>query len=219
MNNNVIENVVVFNEADDRLFAVSKEDFENDCFENIETIKRAADLKNLIPFKLVGVEKFLSKHPDSLLQKYIEAEHINSEENTLTLHTAAYIHLYRYYKSFNTLISESYTEFIDSFIDSCIEEDTDHPATICYSNYETYKIFKLRKSVFTMYKKYLNDYEFYRELLRLQNLYNLKDDYFRKKKELIITHINGVIADKTSVKSKNEEEKPCNDAASDSRAA
>ncbi len=180
---NSVDTIIVYNPEADRLYSIDKDNLLNNDYNASSVVKKASQLKRLGEIQLHGVIDFMLKYPESGLDRYIDAIHTNRVAENFNLYVAAYIHLYHYYKSLPVFVSHGYYNLIDTFIDCCINENTDHPHTICYFPDEIYKIFKLRKAVYNMLKTYLNDHEMFRYVLNMAQTHKYTDKQFRELKK------------------------------------
>lgn len=162
-----------------RIITISVSDYKNCNYKNYTIINKSSELKECNFISLVNLDTFISKNPKSRIEDYIASKHSAIVYEQFDLYLAAYITLYRYYKSFETLVENNFITFIDTFIDNCIDSDSDHTYTITYFNYEIHKILKLRKTVFEMFKDYLNNYNNYLYIYKNQTEYKYTDKQFR----------------------------------------
>ena len=174
-----VEALAFFDSESQKLAVISTSDYINHNYHNYTLISKTSELLKHFPIKVCNLNAFISKNPTSNIESYLLSDHSFQADCSYELYTAAYITLYKYYKSFETLVENNFTTFIDGFIEACIYSNNDHPGTICYFNYEIHKIFKLRKTVFEMFKDYLNDYNNYLYIYKNQNEYKYTDKEFR----------------------------------------
>ena len=174
-----VDALAFYDEESNKIIVISANDYKNCNFSNYNVINKTSELTDFDYIKLVNLSTFIRKNPTSGIEKYIDSKHSRKVYEKSDLYLAAYITLYKYYKSFETLVDNNYINFIDTFIDSCIRNKSDHPNTICYFNYDIHKIFKLRKTVFTMFKDYLNSYNNYLYIYTNQNDFKYTDQQFR----------------------------------------
>lgn len=178
-----------FDEDSNRIVAINTKDYLNSNFEKATAISKTAELAAFGSVRLVNPETFVKKFPSSQIESYIIADHSDKVRDDFDFYLAAYIILYRNYKSLETLAENRYISFIDSFIDYCVSENTDNPGTLCYHRKEIHKVFKLRKAVFEMFKSYFTSYSNYSYILRCQLEDKYTDKDFRKLRRLIKNHI------------------------------
>ena len=174
-----IDSLAFYDEESNRIIAISAGDYKRHDFSNYTVISKTSELKELGHIKFMNLNSFIRKNPASRVEAYIDSKHSSLVSENSDLYLAAYITLYRYYKSFETLVDNNYINFIDTFIDSCIRDKSDHPGTICFFSYDVHKIFKLRKTVFDMFKDYLDNYSNYLFIYANQNEYKFTDKQFR----------------------------------------
>ena len=185
-----VNHILFFDTKTSRVFAVNAVDYREGNFDRCLTIKKAADLSKLGRIYFANLGDFVAKYPDSHIERYISDVHSKTVLDNFDKYIAAYVHLYRCYKSLAALAENSYGAFIDAFFEACCNENTDHPATICYFGNEIHKILKLRKAVFNMFDKELNDYSFYTQIFVLQNVLGLKDNELRKLRKKTLQEIS-----------------------------
>ena len=177
------DTVVVFNPEDGKLYAFDSTDIMNANYEDYRVITKTSQLKSLGTILLLGLRDFIYNCPDSELTAYMEATHNAQVKEAFDMYVASYIHLYRNYKSLSVLAANGYFNLIDTFIDCCINENTDHPGTLSYSSFEIHKVFKLRKAVYNTMKKYLDDHDMYRYILEFAKTHKFSDQRFREVKK------------------------------------
>ena len=178
-----------FDAESNRIFVIDPKDFAKSNFESITVITKTAELAAFGSIKLVNPEAFTKCFPSSQLESYIIAEHSARVYEDFDFYLASYIILYRYYKSLETLVEHNFISLVDSFIEHCVSENTDHPCTLCYSRNEIHKVLKLRKAVFEMFKDYFKTYNNYSYILKCQTEKKYTDKDFRKLRKLIKNHI------------------------------
>jgi len=162
-----------------KILVISADDYRKFNYNRCTVISKTSELREFGQISLVNLNAFISRNPSSRVEGYIDSKHSAKVYEQSDLYLAAYITLYRYYKCFETLVDNNFITFIDTFIDQCMNSDSDHDHTICYFNYEIHKIFKLRKSVYDMFKDYLNNYNNYLDIYIDQNEYKYTDSEFR----------------------------------------
>ena len=179
-----VEFFVVFDNVMNKLYSISAIDVIKKRFDNITPINRVSEIKSLGRVKFIGLKDFLTKYPESNIDAYVQASHKQSVLDNYDSYIASYVHLYRVYKSLSTLMECKYVNLIDTFIDYCMSEGTDHPATLSYSADEIHKVLKFRKATYTAIKKYLTSHDSY---LFFQNLNKKKytDKQFREVRNII----------------------------------
>ena len=177
------DHVAFFEPARSVVCVMPAMDFEKGNFENVMTVRRVSQLGRLGRIAFINPEDHADAFPGSMVMQYIKAEHSKAAYENPGVFTAAYIHLYRCYKSFDTLVSNGYSVLVDAFIERAINDDIEHPGTLAYFNYQVHKVFRLRKSVYTMFRSYLNDYDAYSAILELQNRWGYSDGQFRALKK------------------------------------
>ena len=158
---------------------ISTRDYINHNYHNYSFINKTSELEDYNTIKFCNLNTFISKNPTSNIESYISARHSSRVLYNLDLYVAAYITLYKYYKSFETLVENNFITFIDTFIDTCISSNNDHLGTLCYYNYKINKIFNLRKTVFEMFRDYLTSYNNYMYIYTNQHEYKYTDKEFR----------------------------------------
>ena len=179
-----VEFFVVFDSVMNKLYSISAIDVIKKKFDNITPINKVSEIKSLGRVKFIGLKDFLTKYPESNIDAYVQASHKQSVLDNYDSYIASYVHLYRVYKSLSTLMECKYVNLIDTFIDYCMSEGTDHPATLSYSADEIHKVLKFRKATYTAIKKYLTSHDSY---LFFQNLNKKKytDKQFREVRNII----------------------------------
>ena len=179
-----VEFFVVFDNVMNKLYSISAIDVIKKRFDNITPINRVSEIKSLGRVKFIGLKDFLTKYPESNIDAYVQASHKQSVLDNYDSYIASYVHLYRVYKSLSTLMECKYVNLIDTFIDYCMSEGTDPPATLSYSADEIHKVLKFRKATYTAIKKYLTSHDSY---LFFQNLNKKKytDKQFREVRNII----------------------------------
>lgn len=174
-----VDGLAFYDDESNRIIVISTKDYMNHDYSNYTVIKKTSELSDFDCVRLFNLKSFISKNPESHIESYIAARHSSKVLYNFDLYVTAYIVLYRTYKSFETLVENNFITFIDTFIDNCISSKSDHPSTICYYNYDIHKILKLRKTVFTMFKDYLNNYNNYLYIYTNQKEYKYTDKQFR----------------------------------------
>lgn len=174
------DHIVVYDHILNKLHAISSRDYKSNNFDNYITITKTSDLKSLGNIVLVNLEKFASMFPESKIEDYKNSKHTTIASSNIDLYLASYINLYRMYKSLPILVENNYSQTIDTFIDCCMNENTDHPATLSYNSGELHQVFRLKKVNFQLFKKFLIDHEFYREVLDLQNKHRQTESQMRQ---------------------------------------
>ena len=179
-----VEFFVVFDSVMNKLYSISAIDVIKKRFDNITPISKVSEIKTLGRVKFIGLKDFLTKHPESNIDAYLQANHKQAVLDNFDAYIASYVHLYRVYKSLSTLMQHKYVNLIDTFIEHCMVSDTDHPATLSYSAGEIHKVLKFRKATHTAIKKYLTSHDAY---LFFQNLNKSKytDKQFREVRNII----------------------------------
>ena len=181
-----VEFFVIFEKKEKKLYAISAIDVIKKKYNSIMPIKKVAEIKALGNVKLIGVKDFMAEEPMSGLEAYIEADHNRKVLDNFDVYIASYIHLYRNYKSLAVLMQHKYVNLIDTFIDHCMVENTDHPATIAYSNAAINEVLKFRKATYTAIKKYLVSHKAYMFFLNLHKA-KYTDKQFRQVRDIIKT--------------------------------
>lgn len=174
-----VDSLAFYDVESNRVIAISARDYLRHDFSNYTVINKTSELKDLGYIKFMNLNDFISKNPSSRVEKYINSKHASAVYKYSDLYLAAYITLYRYYESFETLVDNGYINLIDTFIASCIRNKNDHPGTLCYYNYDIHKILKLRKVVFDIFRDYINSYRNYLIIYANQNEYKFTDKQFR----------------------------------------
>lgn len=174
-----VDALAFFDPASNKIIVISASEYRNGNYENYTVINRTCELKDCGLISLANLNAFIRKYPDSRIEDYIASDHSDIAFEQFGLYLAAYITLYRFYKCFETLVDNNFITFIDTFIDNCINSESDHTHTITYFNYEIHKILKLRKTVFEMFKDYLNDYNHYLYIYKNQTEFKYTDKQFR----------------------------------------
>lgn len=186
--NNTINNTIkhadaiaYFDPATDRVKVISSADCKSGYFdeERAVTLNKVAELAAFDSIRLLNVREFMARHPEANLETYIASSHTSKVNDNSDFYLAAYIHLFRLYKSFEVLTENDLAWLIDAFIDNCVSLNSDYPSTISYNKYEVHKVLQLRKAVFNMFVKQIRDYDCLADLQRLQNLYKLTDKEIR----------------------------------------
>jgi len=179
-----VEFFVVFDSLMNKLYSISAIDVIKKQFDNITPINRVSEIKSLGRVKFIGLKDFLTKYPESNIDAYVQASHKQSVLDNYDSYIASYVHLYRVYKSLSTLMGRKYVNLIDTFIDYCMSEGTDHPATLSYSAGEIHKVLKFRKATYTAIKKYLTSHDSYLFFQKL-NKNKYTDKQFREVRNII----------------------------------
>ena len=179
-----VEFFVVFDSVMNKLYSISAIDVIKKKFDNITPINRVSEIKSLGRVKFIGLKDFLTKYPESNIDAYVQASHKQSVLDNYDSYIASYVHLYRVYKSLSTLMECKYVNLIDTFIDYCMSEGTDHPATLSYSADEIHKVLKFRKATYTAIKKYLTSHDSYLFFQKL-NKNKYTDKQFREVRNII----------------------------------
>ena len=174
-----VDSLAFYDPESNKIVVISVSDYKNCIFNNHTIINKTSELRDYGLISLVNLNTFIRENPASRIEDYIESEHSSTVYEQCDLYLAAYIILYRYYKCFETLVDNHFITFIDTFIEDRLHADSDHANTICYFNYEIHKILKLRKTVFEMFRDYLNDYNSYVYIFANQNEYKYTDREFR----------------------------------------
>ena len=169
-----------------RVVVISARSFVKKDYENHAVISKTSELLGWGQIKFVNLEDFIKKNPDSGIEAYIEAEH-NDTLFYFDFYIAAYITLYKYYKSLETISENGLFGLIDTFIDHCVSTNNDHPCTITYFNYgnEIHTVLKLRKTVYEMFEKYFTTYSNYYYIFMNQHEYKYTDKQFREFRKTI----------------------------------
>ena len=171
---------LAFYDSDSNKVAIiSTRDYINHNYHNYTVISKTSELLEYNSIKLCNLNAFISKNPESNIESYITAAHSSKVMYNFDLYAAAYITLYKTYKSLETLVENNFITFIDTFIDNCLSSKDDHPGTICYFSYDIHKVLKLRKTVFEMFEDYLNNYNNYLCIYTNQHDYKYTDKEFR----------------------------------------
>lgn len=187
--NNTINNTIkhadaiaYFDPATDRVKVIPAADCKSGYFdeEKAVTVNKVAELAAYDCIKLLNAREFIARHPEADLETYIASSHTSKVNDNPDFYVAAYIHLFRLYKSFEVLTENDLAWLIDSFIDNCVSINSDHPSTLSYYKHEVHKVLKLRKTVFNMLVKQIRDYNTLDILQRLQNLHNFTDKEIRE---------------------------------------
>ena len=173
------DNLAFYDEESHSIIVISANDYRNCNFSNFAMISKTSELTAYDSLKFVNLNKFMSCNPLSQIETYISAAHSQKVYSMFDYYVSAYITLYRSYKSLDTLVENKFISLIDTFIENCMKEGDDHPGTICYFNYDMHKILKLRKTVYTMFEDYLNDYNNYMYIYTNQHEYKYTDRQFR----------------------------------------
>ena len=174
--------IAYFDPATDRVKVIPAADCKSGYFdeEKAVTVNKAAELAAYDCIKLLNAREFIARHPEADLETYIASSHTSKVSDNPDFYAAAYIHLFRLYKSFEVLTENDLAWLIDSFIDNCVSISSDHPSTLSYYKHEVHKVLKLRKTVFNMFVKQIRDYNSLDSLQRLQNLHNFTDKEIRE---------------------------------------
>ena len=174
--------IAYFDPATDRVKVIPASDCKSGYFdeEKAVTVNKVAELAAYECIKLLNAREFVARHPEADLETYIASSHTSKANDNPDFYVAAYIHLFRLYKSFEVLTENDLAWLIDSFIDNCVSINSDHPSTLSYYKHEVHKVLKLRKTVFNMFVKQVRDYNSLDNLQRLQNLHNFTDKEIRE---------------------------------------
>lgn len=178
-NISLFDTLAFYDTKSKRIVVISARSFANKKYYDHVVINKTSELLGWGQIKLVNLEDFIRCNPCSGIEAYIEAEH-SSKLYYFDFYIAAYITLYRLYKSLETLSDNKLFGLIDTFIDHCASTYSDHPNTITYFNYEIHKVLKLRKAVYNMYKRYFTDYNNYYYIFMNQHVYKYTDKQFRE---------------------------------------
>ena len=179
------DGIAFYDAKDNRVHIIDAMDFLRGNYESFCTIKKTSYLNNFNRIIVANIEDFIEANPESEIDEYIISKVSDKEDAALGKYIAAYMHLYRLYKSFSTLVAENYIDFIDTFIEKCMSEETDHLSTITYSKKELHKVLRLRKAVFNMFEPYLTNYNTYKNIEYLHNSKQFSDKEFRRIKRKI----------------------------------
>jgi len=171
--------LLIFNSADDNLYAITPMDVANGASDKFILVKKVSQLVTLGQFKLLAVDAFESKYPDSGLERFSNSLCAFNQKYRIEYYLASYIHLFKRYKSLKTLVSNGHSELVRTFIDYCIDKNTDHPTSISYNEAEIHKVLKLRKSVYMMFKNNLDDHDTFVFIQDLALRYRYRDEQFR----------------------------------------
>lgn len=174
------DSIAFFDVKSSRVIVIDIADYIIGNFSCYFEIRKLSDLNAFGSVHFANLDDFTARYPESEIEKYISSAHSARANANIDKYITAYIHLYRCYKSLAVLSRKGHSEFIDSFIDNCFAENTDHPGTICYFGNEVYKIFRLRKAVFEMFEPYFKNYDTYFYIFMLQNHYKFSDKELRK---------------------------------------
>ena len=175
-----------FDAESNRIIVIDSKAFAESNFESATVITKTAELAAFGSIKLVNPEAFTKRFPSSQFESYIIAGHSAKVCEDFDFYLASYIILYRYYKSLETLVEHNLIGLIDSFIDNCVSENTDHLCTLCYSKNEIHKVLKLRKAVFEMFRKYFTSYSNYKFIFTNQHYRKYTDKDFRAFRKKLI---------------------------------
>ncbi len=186
-NTNIIFNISIFDTLafydteSSRVVAISARSFVKKDFEDHSVISKTSDLLGCGQIKLVNLADFIRMNPDSGIEAYIEAER-SDKLFYFDFYIAAYITLYKYYKSLEILSENGMFGFIDTFIDHCVSTRNDHPGTVTYYNYDRkiHTVLKLRKTVYEMFEPYFTAYSNYYYIYVNQHEYEYTDKQFRE---------------------------------------
>ena len=178
-NISLFDSLAFYDAETGKIAVISARSFVNKNYDDYAIVSKTAELLGFGQIKLVNVEDFIRKNPDSGIEAYMEADHYETAYH-FDFYLAAYIILYRFYKSLEALSENGLFGLIDSFIDNCISSSNDHPGTITYFNYEIHKVLKLRKTVYEMFRKYFTNYSNYYYIFMNQHAYNYTDKQFRE---------------------------------------
>ena len=176
----IADAIAFYNVETSAVNIITMADYQSDNYDRIVSISKAAELAGFGRIHFANSRQFMLAHPDTGLDRYIAAEHSEEVYRNFDFYIAAYVHLSQYYHSFETLVENDLCKLIDTFIDACVSRNTDHVGTLCYFKYDIHKILKLRKAVFNMFKKQLNDFSFHETIYLLQHVNKLTDKQFRK---------------------------------------
>ncbi len=174
-----VDTLAFYEPESNKIAVISVSDYKKCNYKNHTVISKTSELKDCGLISLVNLKDFIRRNPASGIEDYIDAKHSAKVYEQCDLYLAAYIILYRYYKCFETLVDNNFITFIDTFIDNCMNSDSDHDSTITYFSYDIHKILKLRKTVFNMFKDYINDYNSYLFIYKNQTEYKYTDKEFR----------------------------------------
>ena len=178
-NVSMFDTLAFYDAEANRVAAISARSFVNKKFNDFTVITKTSDLLGLGQIKLVNIRDFIKKNPDSGIEAYAEAEH-SQNPYYFDFYLTAYIILYKYYESLETLSENGLFALIDSFIDHCVCSNSDHPGTITYFSYDIHKVLKLRKSVYNMFKSHFTNYSNYYYIYMSQHVYKYTDKQFRE---------------------------------------
>ena len=181
-----VDFIVAFDKVCNKLYAISVKDCITKAYHNSFVVTKASQLKSLGSIKLIGVKDFITVNPDSGLESYINATHTNKVLNNFDMYIASYIHLYRVYKSFTALVENNYINLVDTFIDHCFIENTDHPGTISYSYGDVNEVLRFRKPTYNIIKKFLVNHGAYAYFLNLNTKHKYTDKQFRQVRDSLL---------------------------------
>lgn len=180
-NISIFDTLAFYDAETNKIIVISARSFVKKDFENYAVINKTSDLLGCGQIKLVNLADFIKKNPCSGIEAYIEAEHTD-KLFYFDFYIAAYITLYKHYKSLETISANGLFGFIDTFIDHCVSIGNDHPGTITYYNYdhEIHTVLKLRKTVYDMFEQYITTYSNYYYIFVNQHEYEYTDKQFRE---------------------------------------
>ena len=205
-NISLFDTLAFYDTETNRVAVISARDFATKKYKNYSLINKTSELLGWGQIKLVNLEDFVRKNPSSGIEAYIEAEH-SETLYYFDYYIAAYIVLYRCYKSLETLSENKLFGLIDTFIDHCASHNSDHPNTITYFKYDIHKVLKLRKVVYNMFKKYFTTYNNYYYIFMNQHEYKYTDKQFREFRQTLrqFERAKRALADAKAVSDKKEE--------------
>ena len=177
----IFDTLAFYDIETNKIIVISARSFVKKDFEDHAVINKTSELLGWGQIKLVNLADFIRMNPDSGIEAYIEAER-SDKLFYFDFYIAAYITLYKYYKSLEILSENVMFGFIDTFIDHCVSTRNDHPGTITYYNYdrEIHTVLKLRKTVYDMFEKYFTNYSNYYYIFMNQHEYEYTDKQFRE---------------------------------------
>lgn len=180
-NNNIItaDAIAFYDVETSAVNIITASDYQSENCSKAVPISKAAELAEFGRIHFANVKEFMLAHPDTGLDRYIAAEHSEEVYKNFDFYITAYIHLSKRYRCFETLTENGFYNLIDTFIDACVSRNTDHVGTLCYFNYDIHKVFKLRKSVFNMFRSELNSFRNHEAIYLMQHALRLTDEQFR----------------------------------------
>ena len=176
-----VDHVCFFDSKNERVCFIAADSLKERNYDDLVTVTRISDFAALGRVYFANIDDFMETYQNNEIRKYIQGAHLSQFWTNPHMYVAAYVYLYRLYKSFDTLVVNDHSELIDSFIEYAIDNDVEQPGTFAYlKKTDAYKALRLRKAVYEMFSIYFNEYRFYDHILTLQNSYSYSDREFRE---------------------------------------